>query len=198
VTCSTKIVQLSPRHTIELVTKYGRKHGIPYVILRPGSVFGPGKTALTGRVGIDTFGLFIHLGGSIRIPLTYVDNCAEALVLAGITPGIDGEVFNIVDDELPRSKDFLRQYKQKVRYFRSVRLPYRLTWLLCYAWEKYSEKSEGQLPPVFNRSRCSAEWKGNYYSNGRLKEKLGWVPRIPMSEALDRFFTQQPDDGGQP
>ena len=175
---------------------YGRRHGIPWVILRPGAVFGPGKKALTGRVGIDTFGIYLHLGGSIRIPLSYVDNCAEAIVRAGLTPGVEGEVFNVVDDDLPRSRTLLKQYKKRVRKFRSVRLPYRLTWLMCTLWEKYSEKSEGQLPPVFNRSRCSAEWKGNRYSNEKMKKMLGWKPHVPMAEALDRYFAYQRDDGG--
>ncbi len=180
----------------ELLMDYGRRHGIPWVILRPGAVFGPGKKALTGRVGIDTFGIYLHLGGSIRIPLSYVDNCAEAIVRAGLTPGVEGEVFNVVDDDLPRSRTLLKQYKKRVRKFRSVRLPYRLTSLLCSLWEKYSERSEGQLPAVFNRSRCSAEWKGNRYTNEKMKKLLGWKARVPMAEALDRYFAYQRDDGG--
>src|SRR5437763_50674 len=35
----------------ELVKEYGEKHKLPYVILRPGYVFGPGKTELKGGVG---------------------------------------------------------------------------------------------------------------------------------------------------
>ena len=45
--------------------EYGKKIPIPYVILRPGAVFGPGKPKLPGRVGIDTFGFFVHLGDRI-------------------------------------------------------------------------------------------------------------------------------------
>jgi nucleoside-diphosphate-sugar epimerase len=48
----------------ELVRECGRIRGLPYVILRPGTVYGPGKKDLTGRIGIDTFGFFIHIGGS--------------------------------------------------------------------------------------------------------------------------------------
>ena len=76
----------------EIVREYGERFGIPYVVVRPGSVFGPGKHAIAGRVGIDTFGLFLHLGGPNTIPLTYVDNCAEAIARAGLAPGVDGEV----------------------------------------------------------------------------------------------------------
>src|ERR1051326_1497087 len=72
----------------QLVMEYGNKHNLPYVIVRPGVVFGPDKPTLHGRVGIHTFGFLIHLGGSNPLPLTYVDNCAEAIVLAGIQPGV--------------------------------------------------------------------------------------------------------------
>ena len=52
----------------ELVKEYGKRQRLPYVIVRPGAVFGPGKPSLSGRVGIDTFGFFIHLGGSTNCP----------------------------------------------------------------------------------------------------------------------------------
>jgi nucleoside-diphosphate-sugar epimerase len=173
----------------QLVQHYGRTRALPYVILRPGTVFGPGKPDLTGRIGIDTFGFFIHIGGGNQLPLTFVDNCAEAIVLAGLVPGVEGEIFNVVDDELLTSSQFLRAYK-KVKPMFSVRLPYRLAYALCWAWEEYSRRSEGQLPPAFNRRRCAAEWKGNRFSNRKLRDRLGWAPRVPMDEAMRRFVAQ--------
>jgi nucleoside-diphosphate-sugar epimerase len=173
----------------EIVVNYGRERKLPYVIVRPGAVYGPHvRQRITGRVGIDTFGLFLHLGGSNEIPLTYVDNCAEAIVLAGISKGVEGEVFNIVDDDLPTSRAFLRLYKRNVRAFKSIYLPYRISYFLCCLWEKYSRWSRGQLPPAFNRRRCSAYWKGNRYSNKKLKELTGWKPRVPFAEAAQRYF----------
>lgn len=174
----------------DLVREYGQKHNLPYVILRPGAVFGPGKPALTGRIGIDTFGFFVHLGGSNCLPLTFVDNCAEAIVLAGLTPGVDGEVFNVVDNDLPTSAQFLRAYRKKVKFSFGIRVPYPVAYALCLLWEKYSKCSQGQLPPVFNRRRCAAEWKGNRYSNQKLHEKLGWKPRVNMSDAMAAFLAQ--------
>jgi nucleoside-diphosphate-sugar epimerase len=172
----------------ELVTEYGQRFGLPHVIVRPGSVFGPGKEAISGRVGIDTFGVFMHLGGSNRIPLTYIDNCSDAIVLAGVTPGVEGEVFNIVDDDLPTSRQFLRQYKRKVRRFRSIYVPRLVSYLLCRWWEKYSDWSEGQLPPAFNRRRWNAEWRNTRYSNEKIKAMLGWTPRVSMQEGLNRYL----------
>lgn len=172
----------------QLVQEYAQKYAVPLVILRPGAVYGPGARQISARVGIDTFGIFFHLGGSNQIPLTYVDNCAQAIVLAGLKPGVDGEIFNVVDDDLPSSRQFLRMYKRQGRAFKSIYVPYSVFYFLCWAWEKYSKWSEGQLPPVFNRLRCAAYWKGNTYSNKKLKDRLGWRPAIPFPEASRRYF----------
>ncbi len=172
----------------EMVVEYGRKMGIPYVIVRPGFVYGPGNEGITGRVGIGTFGIFLHLGGGNRIPFTYVDNCADAVVLAGLKPGIDGEVFNVVDDDLPTSRQFLRLYKRNVRKFRSIYVPHALSYSLCYLWERYATWSEGQLPMSFNRRKWYGFWKRTRYSNRKLKQRVGWAPKVPMSEGLKRYF----------
>jgi nucleoside-diphosphate-sugar epimerase len=173
----------------EIVREYAKHYRLPCVTLRPGYVFGVGKQELNGRVGIKIFGPFMQVNGSNLLPLTYVDNCAEAIVLAGLTPGIDGEVFNIVDDDLLTARQFLKTYKVAKR-FRSVRVPYWVAYSACYAWEKYSKWSKGQLPPAFNRRRCAANWKSQRYSNEKLKTRLGWKPRVPMNQAMKTFLAQ--------
>ena len=172
----------------ELVIEYGKKRALPYVILRPGNIFGPGKKSIPGRVGIDSFGLYLHFGGANPLPLTYVDNCAEAIVLAGLVPGIDGEVFNIVDDALPSSRQYLRLYKKNVKRFKSIYVPHAFSFLFCYAWEMYAKWSKGQLPAVFTRREWAATWKKTRYNNKKIKEMLGWTPKVPMDEGLRRFF----------
>ncbi len=174
----------------ELVREYGAQRNLPFAILRPGAVFGPGNRSLSGRIAIDTFGFLLHLGGSNQLPLTFVDNCAEAIVLAGLKPGINGEIFNVVDDDLPTSAQFFRAYKARTGTRFSLTIPYALAEGFCALWEKYSHWSGGQLPPVFNRRRCAAEWKGNRFSNAKLREKLGWRPIVSMPDAMNLFLKQ--------
>jgi nucleoside-diphosphate-sugar epimerase len=172
----------------EIVTEYGKRFGIPYVIIRPGYVYGAGHEGISGRVGTGVFGIFLHLGGSNTIPLTYIDNCADAIALAGLKKGVNGEIFNVVDDELPSSRQFLRQYKQNVRHFKSIYLPHAVSYALCYLWERYSMWSEGQLPPAFNRSKWYNSWKSTHYSNAKLKTLVGWAPKVATVEGLRRYF----------
>ncbi len=168
----------------ELVAEYTSRLAIPYVTVRPGYVIGPGNPGMSGRVGVGTFGTFLHLGGSNPVPFTYVDNCADAIALAGLKPGVDGEVFNIVDDDLPSSREFLKLYKRTVKRFTSIYVPHCVSYALCSIWEQYSVWSHGQLPPVFNRSLWHAYWKKTNYSNEKVKTRLGWEPRVRMTEAL--------------
>jgi nucleoside-diphosphate-sugar epimerase len=172
----------------ELLAEYGNSHGIRYVVVRPGSVYGARKSDITGRVGINVFGPYLHMGGGNTIPFTFVDNCADAIVLAGLVDGVDFEAFNVVDDDLPSSRAFLRCYRTKIKGFRSIYLPHLVSFGLCYLWEKYSRWSHGQLPPVFNRNRWHAEWKKTSYSNQKLKTRLGWMPRVSTAEGLRMYI----------
>ena len=172
----------------EILAEHGKKFGIPYVIVRPGYVYGPGNEGITGRVGIGTFGIFLHLGGSNEVPFTYVDNCAEAIALAGLQGGIEGEVFNIVDDDLPSSRQFLRLYKRNVRRFKSIYFPHIASYGLCYMWERYSKWSQGQLEPVYNRRTWHSYWKKSRFSNEKIKTRLGWTQNVPTPEGFRRYF----------
>jgi nucleoside-diphosphate-sugar epimerase len=172
----------------EIVAEYSREHQLPSVTVRPGYVYGPGNSAISGRVGIATFGPFLHLGGANPIPCTYVENCAEAIALAGLVPGVDGETFNIVDDDVPTSRQFLRLYKKNVKRFRSFYVPHLFSYGFSWIWEWYSEWSHRQLPPQFNRERWYNQWKKTRYSNERLKSRLGWAPLVNTSEGLRLYF----------
>ena len=101
---------------------------------------------------------------------------------------MDGEIFNVLDDDTPSSRRFLNLYKQNVRSFRSTYVPHLFSYMLCSLWEKYSHWSKGQLPPAFNRRRWYAEWRRTRYSNEKLKRRLGWAPKVPTSEALNLYF----------
>src|SRR5262249_43128086 len=121
--------------------------------------------------------------------------CADAIARAGLTPGVDGEVFNIVDDDLPSSRRFLRLYKKRVRRFRSGFVPHVASYALCGLWEKYAEGARGQLPPGFNGKTWHAYWKKTRYSNAKAKQRLGWTPAVSTSDGLARYFDSCRDKG---
>jgi len=114
----------------ELAWRYIREHQLPIVIVRPGVIYGPGAPLLTSRIGLRLCGIFLHLGGRNEIPLTHVENCAEAVLRAGQVADIAGEVFNICDDEQPTAKEILKQYRRVVEKIPYLTIPYVLLRLI--------------------------------------------------------------------
>lgn len=171
----------------QLARQYQTERGIPMVVLRPGVIDGPGGPAISSRVGLNLFGLFLHLGGKNTLPLTFVDNCADAIALAGRTERALGEVYNVVDDNLPNCRDYLRAYRREVEALRSVSLPYPVTMALSRLVERYHTFSKGQLPAVFTPYKTATSWGGNRFSNEKLKQ-LGWAPRVSTAEGMARTF----------
>lgn len=163
-----------------------RSSGLPLVVLRPGVVYGPGGTALSTRVGLGLPGLFLHLGGNNPLPLSFVDNCAAAIVLGGRAGG-DGEIYNVHDDDLLTCAEFLGRYKREVQSLRSVRIPYSMLRVLSLLSEKYHAYSRGQMPAVLTRYRTATTWKRTGFDNRKLKQ-LGWRPLVSTEEGLSRTF----------
>ncbi len=171
----------------QMFWEYREKYGFDLVVLRPGVIYGPGGGHFSNRVGLSLFGVFAHLGGSNLLPLTYVENCAEAIVVAALAPEASGQIYNVVDDELVTSRQYLALYKKKVKSMRSVRVPY---WLLMWGSkmvEGYSKRSKGQLPAIFTPYKTKAMWGGNKFSNAKLKG-IGWRPVVSTREGLERAF----------
>jgi nucleoside-diphosphate-sugar epimerase len=171
-----------------LVRQYNKEHQMPFVVVRPGYVYGPGKADISGRIGIMRGNIFLHFGGSNTIPFSYVDNCADAIVLAGLVGGVDGQTFNIVDDDAPKSSTFLKMYKKNVKSIISLPVPKAASYLLCAFWGLASRMSGGRVPLTFNLYRWSDDWKGHRYSSEKLKNILGWKQRVSFEEGSMRFF----------
>ena len=170
-----------------LFWEYRERYGIELIVLRPGVIYGPGGSPFSNRVGLRLFGLFFHLGGKNLLPLSYVENCADAVTLAALSPGAEGNIYHIVDDDLLSSEQYLRRYLNCVQRIRCIRLPYPALMLISRAVAWYSGYSKGQLPAIFTPYKTRTMWGGNRFSNARL-HSLGWTQRIPTEEGLRRLF----------
>lgn len=166
----------------QLVNEYQRRHGFEVVFVRPGVIYGEGGPAMSPRVGIRALGWFASLGGSCLLPLTHVDNCADAVVAAALR-GAPGSIFNVVDDELPTCSHYLRLYRQQVETLRVLRLPYLALMLGARLLQSYSRRSKGQLPAILTPYIVRSTYRPLKYRNAALKS-IGWQPTIRIAQGL--------------
>jgi nucleoside-diphosphate-sugar epimerase len=170
-----------------LCREYAQRYGFELAVVRPGVIYGPGGAAFSLRVGLSLQGVLLHVGRANLLPLSYVDNCADAVVLAGLADAAAGQTYNVVDDDPPTCSWYLREYKRRVKKIPSLTVPYWSMMVFSALIEKYSAYSRGQLPPLLTSYRAAVLWKGQRFDNTKLKS-LGWKQGVARSEGLRRTF----------
>lgn len=172
--------------------------GWALTVVRPGIIFGPGETwnaSLGMRKGNK---LWMQLGGWSELPLSYVEHCAEVAVLCAERDEAVGETFNVVDDDLPTVKRYLRTLRRlQAPGAKIVPLPLpvmagvaRSAWIV----NKTLLGGNAKLPGLFVPARLHARFKHRKYSNRKLHEKLGWKPRYDFEEALMRSVSGEAEE----
>jgi nucleoside-diphosphate-sugar epimerase len=167
-----------------------RERGLPLVVIRPGVIYGPGRGALSNRIGLQVGGRMFRIGGRRQLPYVYVDHVATALRQAGLEPGVVGEAFNILDDELPSTQQVLGMYRHAGRRVKSVWIPQCTIGPLSSLYERYSRWSQGQLPAVITRYRTESMWKPLRFTNAKAKQRLKWSPHLAFAEAFQRSIAE--------
>lgn len=170
----------------QLLDEYRARFGFETVVLRPGVIYGEGGGALSPRVGIGALGFFFSLGGGATLPLTYVENCADAVAVAALKAP-PGGVFNVVDDDLPSCRHYLGQYRRLVRKLRTIPVPYPMLLQGSRMLVWYHRRSKGQLPAVFTPYVVRSMYRPLRYANTALKQ-IGWSPRVSTQAGLERTF----------
>jgi nucleoside-diphosphate-sugar epimerase len=168
----------------QLFREHQQRHGLPLVILRPGILYGPGGTDFHARVGLRFGGWLLHFGGGNLLPLSYVDNCAEAVVLAGRCGNAPGETYNVIDDDLPSSSQYLKEYTRQVAPVRSIAIPYRVSKMMAIMMEGHPP---WHMPPVLSAYKVESLWRSYRFDNSKLKQ-LGWKQLVTTEEGMARTF----------
>ena len=145
---------------------YGAVYGLRTCVLRLTNTYGPrmrvkdDRQTFLGtwlRLAVEGEELLVFGDGTQKRDFTYVDDAVEAFLLAGARDEADGEVFNLGGAEPPVSLLELAEL---------LGAPYRLV--------------------PFPDERKSIDI-GDYYADDRkIRDLLGWEPRVGLREGLAR------------
>ncbi len=173
----------------QCVHAFAREHEGRITVVRPGVIYGKNNT-WTSRIGVGLGGSrCMVVGPGTTLPITYVENCAEALVLCAEKDEAIGQIYNIVDDDPPTHRGYLRALSRHGgAKMTSLPMPwFAMRSLAAFASgvNKVLLGGRAKLPSILRPAALHARCKPAKYTNQKLKS-LGWSPRFDLEEALQR------------
>jgi nucleoside-diphosphate-sugar epimerase len=163
-----------------------RSHGLPAVILRPGQIFGPGTESVSPSGSFGLAGRWIVAGkGDLPLPLVYVDDVVDALILAGTRPGVEGLIVQLVDDDSVTQREYIDQRQQ----WSAQKVMYCPRWLLMSLalGVETLGKVLGRSVPL-SRYRIRSLRPLAPCDCTVARQQLGWSPGVGTREGLQRTF----------
>lgn len=183
--CQTKLEQEV------LVAQNSAANDLMTINMRLGIVFGPGRlmNAFLGR----GFGpVLFRFTANGPLPICYVENCAQALVLAATTnhPLKQTEVINVVDDDLPNRRQYITAMSAQGWPRLVLPLPVALLRALADVLALVPAL-QSKLPGIMRSKVLASQTARISYSNARLKAALGWQPEWSFEQAMSRSIDHQ-------
>lgn len=163
------------------------------VIVRPGLIYGRDEL-WHALLGAELGPRFLRVGAKAILPLLYVENCAEALVLAAEKLAedpspVDGETINLVDDDLPTQGRYVDLVSAVMEPPPSVFVPWPVMRVAADALDKANGVLLGgraKFPGIVVPEKLHGRFKPLRYTNAKAKRLLGWTPRYTTEEAVAR------------
>ena len=163
-------------------------------VIRPGFIWGRGNEWLAGcglQMG-HAYGVINPLG---PLPLTHVENCADAFAAVGEHDGAANETFNLVDSHGVSNWRYVQDYREGLGVkARRIPIPYWLGLLGALGAKKVSRilfGANGKLPSLFIPCRFRARFRTPESSHSKLTARLGWNPPLSYAQCLERTYVAE-------
>jgi 2-alkyl-3-oxoalkanoate reductase len=172
-----------------LLARLIREQGAPVTIVRPGWIYGPRDVASFARfAAMIQKGKMVVIGsGHNQIPLIYVRDAAQGVLLASETAQAVGKAYILVDDEPVTQYDYLAAIAAALGVAPPRHhVPYRLALLAGTAAETIGRLSQRTQPPPVTRFGIQVLGGENRFAISRARHELGFAPQINLAEGVRR------------
>jgi len=179
----------------EDIIAFGAKHGLPYTILRPEFVYGPGDTHVLGLFRAIRNKRFVILGdGTSLLHPTYIDDLIRGIRLCVNNPAAVGRIY-LITGEKPLSVNELaatiaRELGTDVP---GVKIPLPVARAAAFVLELIGKTLGSE--PVLTRSRVRFFTQNRSFSFERARAELGYAPQIGFREGVRRTIGWYRDEG---
>ena len=171
-----------------LVRDYHRKTGLPYTIIRPCAIYGPGDSRLLKLFRLSSMRLIPVLGsGQVFYHLIHINDLIEAFILAARHPKAKQEAFIIGDDKSYTINEIIDMISSRMGK-RGKRLhlaptPFKV---LGNIVEKASIAFG--IEPLVYRRRIDFFTTSRSFNNTKAQNLLGFKPTTKLIDGLKSTY----------
>ncbi len=167
----------------DLVSRFCREAGIPYVIIRPANVIGPGSVWVRDILDAYYRGpLPLIDGGRAPGAFVWVTNLADGAIAAAELKGAAGKIYHFRDDYRITWEGYQRFLGEMIGRRPSVSIPFSLAWRLGGILE--SILSPFGIRPPLTRLAAGVMGRNLDVDTTRAKKELGWTGKVGEAQAL--------------
>lgn len=170
----------------KIALSFFREGRIDGVVVRPLGIYGPGDTRFLKLFRHIYKGLFRMIGkGRVLYHLTFVEDLAEGIILAGETPGVSGRIYAIGGGTYLPLSDLVGMIADIFgKPVSRLHIPLWPVYIAAYCCEMIC-RPLGIEPPLYRR-RLDFFTKDRAFDIGRAKKDLGYSPKVELKEGLTR------------
>jgi nucleoside-diphosphate-sugar epimerase len=186
------------QHAEMLVTSAMNREKPAVVVLRPGTIYGPGAPLFTSMLGLAVGRrLFIVFGsGDFQLPLVYAENLVDAIVACIRNEAANNQIFNVVDADTVTKKKYMNSVMKRLTPDAIVvYVPLKLLLTLTWCQEKLM-RILGR-PPLLTVYRVLSSQKRVRYSTSKIEKAIGWRSCVNFEQGVEHLMKQQARVCGQ-
>ncbi|HEX8996409.1 MAG TPA: NAD-dependent epimerase/dehydratase family protein [Ktedonobacterales bacterium] len=171
----------------KLVQRLIAQEGLPAVIIRPGTFFGPGDRLHFGRMAdrvVKGTGIVVGRGDN-ALPFVYVTDVVQGLMLASERPEAVGRAFNITNDHPITQEQMLRAIAEELgAQPPRIHVPYSALYAASWAAERVEAIVKTGKQPIVTRLGVKLFGTDNRHSIQAARDIIGYAPRTPLREGV--------------
>jgi nucleoside-diphosphate-sugar epimerase len=159
----------------------------PVTIVRPGLIYGPRDTNSFGRFArLIEHGKMPIIGtGNNRLPLIYVTDVAEGILLASRVEQSTGRAYLLVNDEPVTQQDYFTAIARELGVAPpKMHIPYQLALALAATAEATAHLARRQQAPPLMRFGLMQVGGENRFVIRRAREELGFSPQMNLTDGI--------------
>ncbi len=184
----------------QMILAAARDRGLPAFVVRPGVIFGPGIEPSSPAGSFGMFGRWIVVGsGYLPLPLVYVDDVVDALLLGSARPGLEEKLVNLVDPAIVTQREFITIAHRARPNIKAWYVPKAMLMVAAVGVEGLGRLLKRSVP--LSRYRIRSIRPLSNFDQSAVQELLGWTPRVGVAEGLRRTFadpqTMQPSSSSK-